>query len=192
MVLKKTMLQTFDKYIFGFYKQVKRGRDVPLMKLMQPFAAVGVSADAISLFGLISGIISAVYLQYSKAGFLFFWVLKRVTDIVDGPLARISSKELFPNVNMDHISDLTFSVVLLAATIPIVGPYLPMIAIVTHVIHIITDTQGIGNSLFGPSNWAQFFFLIDLFSAGLIFQICFTILALSIRVVYRKILLSRS
>ena len=175
-----------ENQVFGRYRALKERRDGPISRIMKPFADIGLSADIFSLVGLACGVISAGFLNHSKLWFILFWILKRAFDIVDGPLARISDKELVPNVNMDHISDLTFSMILLAATIPIVGPILPVIALLAHIIHIVFDTAGIGKSLFGPSNYAQFFFLVDLINLGLIFQMIFSVMAFCIRVILKR------
>lgn len=167
-----------DGIVFPRYKRVKARRDIPLQAILRPVADWGLSADIISITGFFCGVASAVFMQYSKLFFLIFWVLKRLTDVIDGPIARLNHKKLIPQMNMDHFSDLSFSLVLLAASIPFVGPYLPLIAIMSHILHIALDSKGIGESLFGPSNWAQFFFIFDLFQFGLLFQIAFNVIGI--------------
>jgi phosphatidylglycerophosphate synthase len=171
------MLGKIDKALIRCFSQSKVYKDKIFFKLTKPFADAGVSADVVSIFGLISGIASGFFLETSRVWFIVFWALKRFLDLADGPIARQNHIQVFKGVNMDNFCDIAFSLILFTATIPSIGLALPFIAVATHAIHVLFDANRMSISIFSPSNYAQFFFLFGAIKAGLIFQVAYTVVA---------------
>lgn len=175
------MLSKIDRFITKCHALLAKVRDKFLTKYFKALARMGVIADVVSLIGLASGMVAAIYLHYSHALFIFFWAGKKGADIIDGPISKLNNKKLFRNIDMDRFCDNLFAVILILSTIPYIGWVLPIFAVVVHLILLRFFIQWIGRSSFVPTNWAQYFFLFRLFKAGVIAQIVLTVVSLIYR-----------
>lgn len=181
------MLSSIDQFIMRRYRLIWKYKDIFLLNLLRPVAKLGVIADSVSIVGLLSGICSAIFLHYSKVLFVVFWLGKRSADIIDGPISKLNKAKIFRGINVDRFCDITFTIILFISTIPLVGTFLPIVAITTHVLHIKFDISGMGGeSLFAPGNYAQYFFIFGFFKEGLVVQVILTTFAFIIRRIMGK------
>jgi phosphatidylserine synthase len=166
-----------DKQAYNYYKGFKEQKNEVFCKLLKPLAKFGISGDFVSILGLFTGIIAAISIHFSHAGFLLFWFMTRIADVLDGVFARLNKQQIFKNINLDYFCDNLFSVLLFITVIPFVGLTLPIIATITFVIHVITDMSLKGETALAPrSDYAQALFLFGLFEEGLILQIVITLI----------------
>ena len=181
------MFSSIDRYIMGFYRAILRAKEAFLLKRLKNVAERGLIADLVSFSGLVSGILAAIYMHYSRGLFVIFWIGKRLADILDGPIYRLNKRRIIRGINFDAFCDILFSLILMLSAIPIVGLFWPLITAITFAIHVRFDSSGMGGrSFFAPSNWGQYLFLFGLFKEGLIIQTVFTVCAFLIRRVMGK------
>lgn len=182
------MLQTLDKQLINIYTNIKSQKDSVFQKIFKPLGILGIPADAVSFWGLFLGTISVFFIENSHRNFIIFWIGYRLTDTIDGSIAKLNNKKILKNVNVDFLCDNIYSILLFCAAIPIVGFKLPFFTIVTYLLHIISNQSLKGTSFFVPrSDYAQFFYIIRKYELGLIIQTILTIIFLPLgRIVYKK------
>jgi len=169
------MLQDLDRLIIQNYKHLKTKKDELLCTI---FNHIGekIPADLISFLGLFLGFVSVLFLKSSHLTFMAFWIGYRIADIVDGTFSRLNDKKILRNINVDYLCDNIFSIFIFLASLPIIGTWLPVIAIITYLLHIISNQKLKGTSFFVPrSDYAQFLFLLKQYQLGIQLQIFFTV-----------------
>jgi len=188
------MLKELDQKLISIYIKLKSQKDNLFYILFKPLGNLGIPADVISFLGLFLGTISAFFLGSSHLLFFSFWFGYKLADTIDGTFARLNDKKVLKNINVDYLCDNIYSIQLFLASMRIVGITLPLISIITYLLHIIFNQSLKGTSFFVPrSDYAQFLFLINKYDMGLLLQITLTITFLILgKIVYKKRIYSLS
>ncbi len=182
------MLQKLDKQLMDFYKNLKSRKDYIFSQLFKSLGNIGIPADIVSFWGLFLGTLSVFFLRNSHQKFILFWFSYKLTDTIDGTVARLNDKKILKNINVDFLCDNIYSILIFLAAIPIVGLTLPCITIVVYMLHIIGNQSLKGTSFFVPrSDYAQFFYLFRKYELGLIIQTIISIIFLPLgKIVHNK------
>ena len=167
------MPEPIENSIYKYWVKVKKEKVRILRKPLELLISLGITANMMSIFGLIFGITSVFFLNYSRIWFAIFWLSNRIADMLDGPIAQITNKKS-SSINTDAICDFTYYSILLIAPIPITGLTLPLIALTLFFIHLALDYRDIGKRILAPNNVAQYFYLFGLLKLGLIAQIAYS------------------
>lgn len=172
------MKDSLEKNTYHIWESLKIQRDKIVRRPISILHKLGVSADHLSIFGFLLGILSLFFLNNSRILFFLLWGANRIVDCLDGPLSRLGGKKIITGCDVDKVFDFSYYFLLLIFATPSAGFTLTLVTTALSLIHIFLDHRSIGKKILAPNNYAQYFFIFGLFKFGMLFQISFTSIAM--------------
>ena len=94
-----------NKLRLAIIKQSQELRRKKLFNMGKLFLRFGISANLITLFSFVMGVLAIYYLFTNQFLFILFTILHLIGDGLDGVIAKVAKKETKQGYLLDHLSD---------------------------------------------------------------------------------------
>ena len=130
-----------NKLRLAIIKQSQELRRKKLFNMGKLFLRFGISANLITLFSFVMGVLAIYYLFTNQFLFILFTILHLIGDGLDGVIAKVAKKETKQGYLLDHLSDRVVALLnLLKLSFFFGGNYMYLVSglfVLTQSIHLI-------------------------------------------------------